>query len=111
MKMAPSKRRVVFEKTSGRCWYCGSGIDLETMCVEHATPKSKGGRNEIDNLLPACRSCNSQKYTKTVEEYRTWIEWFQAGSEPFTQNQIEWLASHGIVLPDRPRHLFWAERQ
>lgn len=104
------KRDAVFGKTNGRCWYCGAAISPVSMCIEHATPKSKGGSSKLDNLLPSCRSCNSQKYTKTIEEYRTWIEWVKVGSEPFTENQVAWLASHGITLPSRPRHAFWAER-
>lgn len=109
--MPTTKRQVVFEKTNGQCWYCGTGISMETMCVEHVTPKSKGGQSDIENLLPACRSCNSQKRNRTMEEYRSWLEWVMVGCEPFTQNQIDWLASHDVAIPDRPRHLFWAERQ
>lgn len=111
MKIGPTKRQAVYQKTNGQCWYCGMEISIGTMCVEHATPKIKGGHSTLSNLLPACRRCNSQKYTKTIEEYRSWLEWMQAGCEPFTDSQAAWLASHGIELPIRPRHIFWAERQ
>lgn len=79
------------------------------MCIEHITPMSRGGSHEMHNLLPACRSCNSQKRDKTLEEYRAWLEWIKVGCEPFTKYQIAWLAAHGIELPLLPRHQFFGE--
>ncbi|HKE66408.1 MAG TPA: HNH endonuclease [Micromonosporaceae bacterium] len=40
-----------------KCAYCG------TRAVErdHVVPLSKGGTDTIDNIVPACRSCNSMK--------------------------------------------------
>ena len=32
---------------------------------------SRGGRDSIENILPACRACNSAKGTLTAFEYRT----------------------------------------
>lgn len=36
------------------------------MTIDHITPKSKGGRNTLDNLQPMCRDCNFEK-SNTVE--------------------------------------------
>jgi 5-methylcytosine-specific restriction endonuclease McrA len=59
------------------CCLCGQPID-DTLpgthrmgrTLEHLTPLSRGGRNDIDNLDFAHRSCNSSKKEKTLEEYR-----------------------------------------
>lgn len=51
----------------GRCAYCGRSGPLE---VEHRIPLSRGGRNSIDNILPACRTCNSRKHRLTDDEFR-----------------------------------------
>lgn len=48
------------------CAYCGATGD---MSLDHVVPVSRGGRHEIDNLLPACRSCNSSKGAKLLEEW------------------------------------------
>jgi 5-methylcytosine-specific restriction endonuclease McrA len=40
------------------CYYCGSTTYLS---VDHLIPKIKGGPDEADNLIWACRSCNSSK--------------------------------------------------
>lgn len=40
------------------CYYCGSTSKLS---VDHLIPRIKGGADESDNLIWACRSCNSSK--------------------------------------------------
>jgi 5-methylcytosine-specific restriction endonuclease McrA len=51
----------------GRCAYCGATGPLE---VDHRIPLSRGGANAIDNVLPACRSCNGAKHQLTEAEFR-----------------------------------------
>lgn len=41
-----------------RCAYCRR---KKKLTVDHIIPLSKGGTNYIDNIIPACRSCNSKK--------------------------------------------------
>ena len=50
-----------------RCAYCGAQKRLER---DHVVPLSRGGTNSIDNILPACRSCNARKNAKTADEFR-----------------------------------------
>jgi hypothetical protein len=54
------------------CWYCGT-IESGPRLREHQIPKCRGG-GEGDNLVPACYTCNRNKGSKTVEEYRAVIE-------------------------------------
>ena len=57
---------VVFREHGSLCHYCGS---LDDLTIDHKTPLSRGGTNEIANLVPACRSCNSRKHVKTEREW------------------------------------------
>lgn len=41
------------------CAYCD--VRLERPSREHVIPLCRGGSNNIDNLVPACRSCNGRK--------------------------------------------------
>jgi 5-methylcytosine-specific restriction endonuclease McrA len=48
----------------GGCAYCGkAGDPLQRDCV---LPISRGGRYTIDNIVPACRSCNASKCNDEV---------------------------------------------
>lgn len=49
------------------CFYCGA-VDAGT--VDHVIPISRGGRQSIGNLVPACGSCNSSKHDKLLVEWR-----------------------------------------
>lgn len=51
----------------GRCAYCFKR-DTE-LTQDHMLPVSRGGLHEVDNLVPACRSCNAMKGTKTPMEF------------------------------------------
>ena len=60
----------VFKRDNYTCSYCGCvGGLLE---VDHVIPFSKGGSDELDNLVCACRKCNRQKRDKTLEEFERW---------------------------------------
>lgn len=58
--------RELIDQYDGRCAYCGENV-ADT--IDHVIPLSRGGLHQIDNLLPACRSCNSHKHTKTLKEW------------------------------------------
>jgi hypothetical protein len=43
---------------------------LSNWQIEHQMPRSRGGGDEIENLVPSCPECNALKGKRTVEEYR-----------------------------------------
>lgn len=51
-------RQAVFERHGSACLRCGS---TEHICLDHIIPVVAGGSNDLDNLQPLCRSCNSSK--------------------------------------------------
>jgi len=48
----------LIERDGYQCKSCGSQDDLS---IDHITPLSKGGSDDLDNLQLLCRSCNSSK--------------------------------------------------
>lgn len=54
------------KKYYDRCVYCGKEGKLS---VDHVMPLAKGGKHELSNMVLACRSCNSSKGGKTLEEW------------------------------------------
>jgi len=61
--MAISKkiRFEVFKRDGFQCAYCGKTPPQVTLEVDHVDPKSKGGKDDINNLVTARFDCNRGK--------------------------------------------------
>jgi 5-methylcytosine-specific restriction endonuclease McrA len=57
-------RRAVFARDDWKCQYCGRAAEN----VDHVIPKSKGGPHAWDNVVAACRRCNSRKENRLPHE-------------------------------------------
>lgn len=57
-------RSIIFDVHGKLCLRCGSS---ENISLDHVIPISKYGKNELENLQPLCRNCNSWKGTKTID--------------------------------------------
>ena len=61
-KQIPKKVRFeVFKRDRFTCQYCGAKAPDAILHVDHIVPVSKGGGNEITNLITACCDCNGGK--------------------------------------------------
>ena len=58
-------RQNIFKRDGGQCQYCGVSRDLT---LDHVHPRSRGGKTSWDNLVTACKGCNSRKGDATPEE-------------------------------------------
>lgn len=56
----------VCEEFGGLCAYCG---EEKPLTRDHVVPLVRGGSHYIDNIVPACLSCNSSKGARTAEEF------------------------------------------
>lgn len=57
-------REQILERDGFTCRYCGAPADS----VDHIIPRSRKGADDPDNLVAACRTCNSSKGARTPEE-------------------------------------------
>lgn len=57
----------LLKKYKNRCAYCGDTINKLT--IDHDIPISRGGKNEIKNIVPACYKCNIRKRQLTGNEF------------------------------------------
>jgi 5-methylcytosine-specific restriction endonuclease McrA len=57
-------RRAVFARDGWVCQYCGSTAEN----VDHVIPKSRGGEHSWENVVAACRRCNSKKENRLPHE-------------------------------------------
>jgi 5-methylcytosine-specific restriction endonuclease McrA len=62
----------LWHKQNGFCFYCGELLYKTLNSVyhtEHMNPLSRGGSNDISNIVLSCADCNLRKGTKTHEEF------------------------------------------
>ena len=74
--ISSKKVHEVFMKTKGTCFYCGVELPEDTIHldwggkevsrrrnwhIDHVFPVSKGGTDNIENLVPSCITCNADK--------------------------------------------------
>jgi 5-methylcytosine-specific restriction endonuclease McrA len=71
------RRREVFDRTHGRCFYCKTVLTLDGKWhVEHQQPRALGGTDDPLNLVAACVECNLAKADQTA------VEFIAKGKEP-----------------------------
>lgn len=68
------KRLAIYVRDSFRCLYCGADLRHAApadVTLDHLLPRSAGGTNAADNLVTACRSCNSSRGARPWVDYAT----------------------------------------
>ena len=58
-------RRNIMRRDKFSCQYCAKKSELT---IDHVLPKSRGGRDQWENLVTACEKCNVKKGNKTPKE-------------------------------------------
>jgi 5-methylcytosine-specific restriction endonuclease McrA len=63
-KGIPLSRRAVFARDNHTCQYCGGRAES----IDHVVPRSRGGKHEWENVVAACRRCNTRKMNRLPHE-------------------------------------------
>lgn len=63
-KWTDEEKKSTLHSCNSRCARCGNKLTMKTLTMEHVVPISKGGENELNNLVVLCKSCNSRKADK-----------------------------------------------
>jgi len=85
--LSKAVRFEVFKRDKFTCQYCGSKAPEVVLNVDHIEPVSKGGNNEVINLITSCFGCNSGKKdkklddTSVIDKQRKQLEYMQEKRE------------------------------
>jgi HNH endonuclease len=110
---------LVFEKTDGRCYYCGKRSTTKKMgqpplfmTIDHVVATVRDGTDDLENLVPCCRGCNSAKCAGSIETLRHTAAQRASGMPNFTREQIEWIRRRGHkLLTSYDNFRFWFEKE
>lgn len=123
-KSTPKKDRFeVFKRDSFTCQYCGAKAPDVILEVDHIIPVSKGGTDDILNLITSCRDCNRgkrdtklsddstvrkmQKQAEEIQERRELIEMMaQWQNELLQESDIQINSLEALFKSYYPRYSF-----
>ena len=83
-------RRGVLHRDGHRCQYCGSRAES----VDHVVPRSRGGQHTWENVVAACRRCNTVKRDRLLEETGLRLR-----NEPLVPRLSTWFAVMAGSIP------------
>lgn len=122
------KRQAIWDKTGGKCFYCGCDLPEKGWHADHMEPiqrklksDEKRGlyttddchrpdRDNEANKVPACASCNINKHSLSVEGFRRLIEGFVRSLNARNTQYIV-AKRYGLIQETSSPVVFWFERQ
>ncbi|MGC4089063.1 MAG: HNH endonuclease [Polyangiaceae bacterium] len=78
-RMPRSNRRAVkfsrvnvYQRDGWTCQYCGAKKADKELSFDHVLPRASGGRTVWENIVTACKPCNTRKAHKSCDESGMW---------------------------------------
>jgi hypothetical protein len=68
MTISKRNRFEVFKRDKFTCQYCGKSAPDVVLQADHIIPRSKGGSDDLMNLVTSCRDCNLGKSDKILSD-------------------------------------------
>lgn len=62
-------RKQFFRDQNGSCAWCSKILSHQTISLDHIQTRYHGGSHWYGNMLPSCKSCNSRRSNRTVEDF------------------------------------------
>ncbi len=82
-RRAALNRRAVFARDSARCQYCAAPAES----IDHVLPRSRGGEHIWENVVAACRPCNTRKRDRLLSETTMTLR-----RRPGVPRELTWVA-------------------
>ncbi len=64
-------RHSIYSRDDHKCVYCGATVESSGYPFEldHIHPRSKGGSNDVTNLVTSCKTCNASKNDGSMAQF------------------------------------------
>ena len=92
------ERKIIYNKSGGRCELCGRKILLEDMTIDHITPLAMGGEDDVENLSCTCYPCNLFKGNILPSDFMERItDIFLYQMEKQHKDRVKWKIVHKML--------------
>lgn len=111
------KRQAIWDKSNGHCWYCGCELGEKGWHADHFEPIVRNWwtdtckhpeRDNEENKVPACASCNIIKGSVSIESFRGYIEGFMTSLNR-DSTQYKFAKRYGLIQETEQPVKFWFE--
>ena len=93
----------VFLRDAWECQYCGDRFRTQELTFDHVIPRSRGGITSWDNIVTACRCCNTKKGHRMPHECSMYPQ-----HKPMQPSVFE-LQEKGRKFPPNFLHESWGD--
>ena len=93
----------VFLRDNWKCQYCFDQYKTHELTFDHVIPRSRGGRTTWENIVAACRECNTRKGSRLPGECK-----MHPRHKP-AQPSIYQLQEYGRKFPPNFLHASWGD--
>src|SRR3954470_9263341 len=83
-------RRAVFARDGSRYQYCAAPAES----IDHVVPRSRGGQHVWENVVAACRACNTRKRDHLLSETRMALH-----RRPSVPRELTWVTVAAGTVP------------
>ncbi|MBT2601400.1 MULTISPECIES: HNH endonuclease signature motif containing protein [unclassified Oceanobacillus] len=111
------KRQAIWDKSGGKCWYCGCTLPEKGWHADHFEPIQRNWRDGTcqhperdteENKVPACASCNINKHSMSLESWRKIIQGY-VNSLNRDSTQYKLAKRYGLIEEKPIEVKFWFE--
>ena len=125
--MNKKERQLIFDKFKGKCAYCGEELKngwhtdhIEPIVRDSHWNKDKGRyeatgtcrkpeNDTLENFNPSCASCNIQKNSYTLEQFRSNIKLFVNSLNQYS-TQYKFAKRYGLICENDIKVEFYFEK-
>jgi len=93
----PVTRRTVLMRDNYTCQYCGAQPGKSNLTIDHVVPKVRGGTMVWENVVCACKTCNTRKGARTP-----WEAGMHLRTKPERPRYVAM-----VMLSNSPAHQAW----
>jgi hypothetical protein len=69
VKLRNKDKLYIYHRDNKRCYYCGKTLKFNQTTLDHFIPLSKGGTDDIFNIVTCCKKCNKIKGDNLPDNY------------------------------------------